>query len=121
LNTVRPGYRNTDAASQPHRGYRTLTRAEVLAGCTRGAEGKKETLMPPAGRRLADATWASDPRAQLESTVIRRSECVLQISTPSLRRKPYFDAAKNHVPTLLVVAEWITTRRLYGTNVVSCW
>jgi pimeloyl-ACP methyl ester carboxylesterase len=90
--------------------YRTLTRDQVLADWYAGVpEGKRATLMPPGWfDTWANATWASDPAgASLNPPVIRAPNGVLQdIYDFHCAGKPYFDAAKITVPTLLVVAEW---------------
>jgi len=57
---------------------------------------------------------------QLESTGDPRSECVLQdIYAFHCAGKPYFDAAKSPCRRCWWWQSGITTRRLYGTNVVS--
>jgi pimeloyl-ACP methyl ester carboxylesterase len=90
--------------------YRTVTRELAKQRWYTGVpEDKKATLIPVGWfDAWADATWATDPDgAKANPPVIRAPNGVVADGQDFFGAgKPYYDASKITVPTLLVDAEW---------------
>jgi pimeloyl-ACP methyl ester carboxylesterase len=90
--------------------YRTVSRDQAKERWYTGVPDDKKAGLIPAGwfDAWADATWATDPvGAQMNPPVIRAPNGVAQDSAEFTGAgKPYYDASKITVPTLLVGAEW---------------
>lgn len=92
--------------------YRIVARDQALNRWLTGVpEAKKATLIPQGWfDAWADATWATDPEfGSRKPALLRAPNGILQDSSESWGAKPgkpYWDAEKLVVPTLLVVSEW---------------
>jgi len=90
--------------------YRTVTRELAKQRWYTGVPEDKKVALIPAGwfDAWADATWATDPDgAKANPPVIRAPNGVVADGQDFFGAgKPYYDASKITVPTLLVDAEW---------------
>jgi alpha-beta hydrolase superfamily lysophospholipase len=90
--------------------YRTVTRELAKQRWYTGVPEDKKATLIPAGwfDAWADATWATDPDgAKANPPVIRAPNGVVADGQDFFGAgKPYYDASKITVPTLLVDAEW---------------
>jgi pimeloyl-ACP methyl ester carboxylesterase len=100
----------SQAVSRPLGAYVTATMKTAREGVQSGVpEDKKDELMPPAWfEAWSAAALASDPvGSRQDPPVLRSPSGVFQDDRDYWQAgKPYYDAARITVPTLIIVAEW---------------
>ena len=105
----------------PTPAYRSVKRDQALGRWLTGVPEDKKATLIPAGwfDQWADATWATDQEgATMNPPVLRAPNGVVQDGLEFFGAgKAYYDPSKITVPTLLIGANWIKTRFLYGADV----
>jgi len=98
------------AGPGPTPAYRLVTQEQARARRSTGVPENKKNEIFPAGwfESWAEATWASDPKANEHNPpAIRAPNGTVQDTAEYWSAgKPYYDPAKITAPTLLVLAEW---------------